>query len=76
MLVEEDFRRQGIVRFLMNSVIEDAKARSGKNGDKGKIKFVAIFPSAVRTPFAAGLECKTEEEEAIEKREYGNAVAF
>jgi len=61
----------------MNSIVEEAKARSGKNGEKRKINFEVTLPSVVRTNFAAELKDKTEEEkEAIEKGEYDNAVDF
>lgn len=72
--VDKTFRRQGLARLLLNSLIEKAKERTGKAA-RGKVQFVVVFPAVIKEDFAEEQEGKTEsEKEEIENRHYDNAV--
>lgn len=72
--VDKNFRRQGLARLLLNSLIEKAKERTGKTA-KGKVQFVVVFPAVIKEDFAEEQEGKTEsEKDEIENRHYDNAV--
>jgi GNAT superfamily N-acetyltransferase len=74
--IEKEFRRQGLARLLLKSLIETAKERAAKT-DNGKVKFVVVFPVVVKDDFEKELEGKTElEKQEIEKFHYGRAVRF
>jgi GNAT superfamily N-acetyltransferase len=74
--VEKEFRRQGLARLLLQSIIEDTKKRTGNTG-KGVVKFLVVFPAVVKDDFEDELEGKTAtEKKDIEKKHYDRAVAF
>jgi len=74
--IEKTFRRQGLGRLLLQSLIEKAKERTGKS-EKGKVKFAVVSPAVVKQDFVNDLEGKTEaEKEVIEREHYNGAIAF
>lgn len=75
LFVSRSFRRQGIARLLLASLIAEMEARMTRNGSKGKVEHVVVFPAVIKEDFATELEGKTEEEKKeVEEREYRNAV--
>lgn len=75
LFVSRSFRRLGLARSLLNSLIESTNARFAKNGGKGSVEHVVVFPAVIKEDFAEELEGKSEEEQKeIEEREYRNAV--
>jgi GNAT superfamily N-acetyltransferase len=73
--VEKNFRRQGLARQLLDSLISKIGDRTSKT-EKGKVKFVVVFPAVIKEDFAAEMEGKTGTEKVkIEKKHYDNAVA-
>jgi GNAT superfamily N-acetyltransferase len=71
LLVEKEFRRQGIARELIEVLIE--KLRHSKGG----VEFMFVKPGVIRTDFEEEQAQKSvEEKEKIEQREYDNAVRF
>ena len=71
LLVEKEFRRQGIARELIEVLIE--KLRHSKGG----VEFMFVKPGVIKTDFEEEQAQKSmEEREKIEQREYDNAVRF
>jgi GNAT superfamily N-acetyltransferase len=71
LLVEKEFRRQGVARELIEALIE--KLRQSKGG----VEFMFVKPGVIKTDFEEEQAQKSmEEREKIEQREYDNAVRF
>jgi GNAT superfamily N-acetyltransferase len=71
LLVEKEFRRQGVAGELIESLIE--KLRQSKGG----VEFMFVKPGVIKTDFEEEQAQKSvEEREQIEQREYDNAVRF
>lgn len=64
--IEKEFRRQGVARLLLQSLINRCKETTGRT-EKGRIKFVIVYPAVVKEDFDKELEGKTEPE----KKEIG-----
>jgi GNAT superfamily N-acetyltransferase len=71
LLVEKEFRRQGIARELIEVLIE--KLRHSKGG----VEFMFVKPGVIKTDLEEEQAQKSaDEREKIEQREYDNAVRF
>ena len=74
--IEREFRQQGGGRLLLQSLISRCKETTGRT-EKGKIKFVTVYPAVVKEDFERELEGKTEaEKKEIEKEHYEIALKF
>jgi GNAT superfamily N-acetyltransferase len=71
LLVEKEFRRQGVARELIEALIE--KPRHSKSG----VEFMFVKPGVIKPDFEEEQAQKSvDEREKIEQREYDNAVRF
>ncbi|PMD13247.1 hypothetical protein NA56DRAFT_665747 [Hyaloscypha hepaticicola] len=76
MFIEREFRRQGVARLILQSLITRCKETTERT-EEGKIKFVIVYPAVVKEDFEKELEGKTEaEKKETEKGHYEIAVKF